>query len=135
MLLSLPKNLGGYWISKPALNYSIPMTDEEKFFHKRNAIIVDCAWPKDGLALEYDSDFFHYGDEKRIEDSIRRNIIFALGFDVTTITRKEFNDIARMDSIASVLELKLGKRRKNLSLEYIQRRICLREQLKASREK
>lgn len=62
------------------------------------------------MAIEYESTAWHHGDEKFVQDSIRRNDIRSLGYDVTTITRNEYKSIAAMDRIAANVAAKVGHR-------------------------
>lgn len=76
---------------------------------KRESITVDMLWPKSKLAIEYESTAWHHGDSKFIQDSIRRNDIRSLGYDVTTITIDEYKSTSKMNNIAKTIASKLGK--------------------------
>lgn len=110
LLLTIPCRLGGYGLPKPILNYRIPMTESQSYSAKRHAIIADMAWPKARFAIEYESTAWHSGNEKFVMDSIRRNDIRTLGFDVTTITLSEYKNVAAMDRIAVSAATKIGHR-------------------------
>lgn len=118
LLLSLPNRLGGYGMPKPKLNHAIRLTSEQAITLKRHSIVMDLAWPSQHLAIEYESTAWHSGEQKFVQDSIRRNDIRSLGYDVTTITLNELKSIASMDRIAKSIAAKLGVR---LRLERIDR--------------
>lgn len=110
LLLTLPKQLGGYALPHPVLNHSLDLNAAGFPQLRRKAIIVDFAWPNERVVLEYDSDQFHTGAEKIAADSARRNDIELLGFDVQTVTNKEISSASSMDKIARTLARKLGVR-------------------------
>lgn len=110
LTLTLPCRLGGYGLPKPMLNYRIPLTQTQRYTLKRQSIIADMAWPKAHFAIEYESTAWHSGNEKFVCDSIRRNDMQALGYNVTTITHKEYKCIPAMDRIAANTATKVGHR-------------------------
>lgn len=107
LLLTLPRRLGGYGLPKPCLNYALDLTLEQRIALKRESITVDMMWPAAKMAIEYESTAWHRGDEKFVQDSIRRNDIRALGYDVTTITLDEYKNSLRMDNIVKAIARKL----------------------------
>jgi very-short-patch-repair endonuclease len=56
---------------------------------------VDAAYPRWRIALEYDSDEFHSGTERRRRDSRRRNRLFAIGWTTVTVTKEDIADRGR----------------------------------------
>lgn len=110
LLLTMPRRLGGYGLPKPRLNYKLELSREQRIPLKRKSITVDMMWPSAKMAIEYESTAWHHGDEKFVQDSIRRNDIRSLGYDVTTITRNEYKSIAAMDRIAANVAAKVGHR-------------------------
>lgn len=108
LLLTLPRRLGGYGLPKPFLNYRLDLTFEQRIALKRESITVDMMWPSGKMAIEYESTAWHRGGEKFVQDSIRRNDIRSLGYDVTTITLNEYKSALRMDNIAKSIARKLG---------------------------
>ncbi len=110
LLLTLPCRLGGYGLPKPLLNHKIPLTREQSYTLKRQSIVADMAWPKKHFAIEYESTAWHSGDDKFIHDSIRRNDIRSLGYDVITITLDEYKSVPAMDRIACDIASKVGYR-------------------------
>lgn len=129
MLLTLPKRLGGYGLPKPILNYRLDLACPRGTRLRRSAITVDAAWPKEKLALEYDSDQFHTGAEKIAVDSERRNDILFLGYDVKTITRKEITSVTSMDKIAESIARRLGVKVRKAGNDFPTRQSDLRRRL------
>lgn len=133
MMLTLPKRLGGYGLPKPLLNYSLDTNGTRGNQLRRKKIIVDAAWPKKRLALEYDSNQFHAGAEKIIADSERRNDIAFLGYEVKTITSKEIASNTSMDRIADSIRRKLGVRARKSPDDFPTRQSSLRRKLLSTR--
>lgn len=128
-LLCLPQRLGGYALPVPISNYSLKASDEALALRNRASLTVDLAWPKKRLAIEYDSTQWHSGDEKFVEDSIRRNAIKQLGFEVITVTNKEFNSISAMDNIVEDIKGKLGVRSNYCPSDHYSKKTALRRLL------
>lgn len=126
MLLCLPKRLGGYGLPKPQLNRKIELSSKQRYLMKREYMRADMMWEQAKLAIEYESNQWHSGEKKFIEDSKRRNDIRHLGFDVTTITLDEFKSDSSMDRIAADIARKLNRRRRTPSIKEIESRASLR---------
>lgn len=124
-----PLSLGGYALPVPVSNYLLKASDEVLALRNRTSLIVDFAWPKKRLTVEYDSTQWHSGDEKLVQDSIRRNAIKQLGFEVITVTNREFNSISAMDNIVEDIKRKLGIRSNYCPSDYYAKKTALRRSL------
>ena len=128
-LLTLPMSLGGYALPTPSLNHSIQAEKEKLSALNRQAVIVDIAWPDKRLAIEYDSTQWHSNEEKLTQDSIRRNVINQLGFEVITITNAEFNSIMSMDRIVDDVKKRMRIRSSYCPDDFFSRKLKLRQEL------
>lgn len=125
LLLSLPKRLGGFGLPTPELNHEITVETERCVGYKRGAIRFDMFWKKGSLAVEYDSDQWHTGPEKIQADSMRRNAINALGYDVITITNQEYQNIDSMTDIARTIAKKVRHKMRPVDANEYSRRVQL----------
>lgn len=133
LLLSLPKRLGGFGLPKPVLNREIYVDKERCGGYRRNVIRFDLLWSSARYALEYDSDQWHSSVERLHADSMRRNAIRAMGFDVASITYNEVQDINKLTTIAQTLARGIGHRMRPISFEEFSKREQLMRKLKQLR--
>ncbi|WP_172136459.1 hypothetical protein [Adlercreutzia sp. ZJ473] len=129
MMLTLPLRMGGYALPKPALNERIVLTESQRKLIDREAITPDMLWRGARLALEYESDEWHSGDERFVRDSRHRNDLKALGYDVVTVTNAELKSLREMDRIASGIARRLGVRMRVSLDDHDARKLALRTSL------
>lgn len=108
LLLALPPHLGGYGLPFPELNFPIFSTHRGKKI--KELYRCDLCWPKEKLALEYDSHQFHSEEEKRELDSRRRIAIENHGLHVISVTKQQIYDRDSFSELAEVVAKYLGKR-------------------------
>lgn len=110
MLLTLPRRLGGYGLPQPVLNYRVDIPEASRWLTDKSYYVVDLCWPKERVAVEYDSDLYHVGAERIAADAARKNVLFHIGYPVTTICREQIMSARNMDGIAEMLTRRLGLR-------------------------
>ena len=91
-------------------NYRLNIPPALKHLTDKPYIEVDFCWPKQKVAVEYDSDL-HTGSEKITKDTTRRNILVSQGFKVIGITRLQSKSHLEMDRVAEQVAIALGTRR------------------------
>ena len=104
LMLSLPKNLGGYGLPKPQMNWVILVDAGSQLVR-----VADLFWPEASIALEYDSDAFHTEKEKIRLDSLRRNQLGAQSVTVFTATAQHLSTLDALDELAAQLSRVLGR--------------------------
>ena len=102
LMLSLPRNVGGYGLPKPRMNWVIDV--EGGRFR-----VVDAYWPDAGVGLEYDSDAHHAEKDKIRADSLRRNEVQAGDVRLFTATALHLSSIEALDDLAAQLSRALGR--------------------------
>lgn len=70
----------------------------------------DMLWPRERLALEYDSDMFHSDESRQNRDADRRIRLERLGLHVIPIRRAQVMNANKFDRLAMMLVERTGKR-------------------------
>ena len=115
MLLTLPYKLGGYGLPTPKLNARIDI-ERPVYEGGRRTYYCDLYWPRQKVAVEYDSDLYHTGAERIAYDSIRRSDLTILGIEVVTVSNQQLKNIIDLEHIAKLLSARVGK---NLRLDRV----------------
>jgi len=110
MLLTLPYKLGGYGLPPPELNKKIEFGKSAAHRYGKAFYVCDLFWPKDNLAIEYDSALYHTGAERINNDSKKRMDLAILGIDVITVTNKQIQRRDMFDDLSKLIAGKLQKR-------------------------
>lgn len=132
MLLSIPRRLGGYGLPQPILNAKIKVTGSRlRSGWSSGMRICDLYWPDHRVAVEYDSNDWHVGNDRISSDASRRVTLENAGVNVITITNQQVRDRTRMDEAARLLAKMLGVRLR-CSADWMARQIELRESLLAA---
>lgn len=105
----LQRQYGGDGLPPFACNYHVDIPEAYKHLTDKPYIEIDFCWPKQKVAVEYDSDL-HTGSEKIAKDTMRRNILVAQGYKVIGITRMQSNSRREMDRVAEEVAIALGAR-------------------------
>lgn len=130
LMLTLPRRLGGYALPRPLLNQRINIPRSSSQLIRNDHFKCDLLWPKEGLAIEYDSDLHHVGAQKIAKDASRRDALALLGIQVITVTNKQFASMNEMDKVAHAVAKTLGIRQRNEKrYNYQTRKIQLLQQL------
>ncbi|MEC4183730.1 hypothetical protein VJ918_02795 [Adlercreutzia sp. R21] len=122
MILGLPTRLGGYGLADFELNAPIDVPATTKFPWRRDVRRADISWPRECVAVEYDSDEFHVGAEKIARDAERRTLLQAAGYDLVVVTNSQFKRTSELDRICAVLYRLLGRRWRCRMPEYLMRK-------------
>ena len=126
MMLCLSKRYGGYGLPRAQLNHRFQFEDEIGRIQTR---FCDMMWPKNDLALEYDSDAFHSGKEQIAHDSSKRATLLAHGVDVISVTRTQVFSVRKLDEVATAIAKKLNHRLRGLDSAWRSRQFELRQEL------
>ena len=110
MLLTLPHKLGGYGLPAPELNRQVDLMTTYKNRLKKAYYKCDFFWSKAGLAVEYDSDYYHTGADRIASDSKRRFDLAAHGVTVITVTTGQIRNDTAFESLAKLIAEKLRRR-------------------------
>ena len=130
LMLTLPRRLGGYALPRPLLNQHINIPRNNSQLTHNDHFRCDLFWPKENLAIEYDSDLHHTGARKIAKNASRRDALALLGIQVITVTNKQFASMQEMDKVAHTVAKILGVRQRNEKrYNYQTRKIQLLQQL------
>jgi len=89
----------------------------------------DLYWPDKRVDVEYDSDAYHSSNDKRNEDTRRRNTIVSAGLTVLSVSRWHIVHTEELRKIAETLSVLLGKRLRCSTPEFSYRHSVLRARL------
>ncbi len=123
----LPLAQGGYGFPHPELNAEVPLTEEASLIAGQPVIHPDALWRKERTCLEYDSSLHHERASDRTHDSIKRNALGCMGFNVITVTPTQLKSVSEFDGIAKELARYLGVRLRITSRKTLQMRYELNE--------
>lgn len=119
MLLTLPRQYGGYGIPQATLNPNIVVARRKGGLSEYRG---DLVWPKAHLIVEYESNQHHTGAQRIAEDSRRRNTLQDAGWHIITVTGNQLPDEPTMDDIAGQIIRKLGIRQREAPRQMMVRR-------------
>lgn len=81
--LSAPRELGGYGLPRPQLNYQVDIPPEVgRLIGGQRTMFLDLFWPEAGWGVEYDSAVHHSEGQTVAKDRRRRAVADALGISV-----------------------------------------------------
>ncbi|WP_282209278.1 hypothetical protein [Parvibacter caecicola] len=126
IILVLPRRYGGYGLPLPQLNRQVnaSMKNADGSIHK--TFYLDAYWPDFKLAMEYDSDEFHFSSiQDAYRDADRRIWLAKKGLDTVVLTKKQAHDLALLDRAASAIASKMGKRLRLTDPDYKAKRAAL----------
>lgn len=126
ILLCLPTSFGGFGLPKPELNRRFELPDNAKALARQRSFKCDMYWPQIHMAIEYDSDFWHSGETRRMSDAVRRNAIEHLGLTVVTMTKGQLYDARETERIALVVARRLRRYHPSVRKDLLARRYELR---------
>lgn len=107
VIFTLPLELGGYGFCHPTLNYVVRPTPEEYPLCQAPYYSVDVCWPRQMVALEYNSYMEHMGHVAFDHDGMKRNSLEALGWKFIEVTKGQLSGDA-LDVLARQLAKALG---------------------------
>ena len=125
VMLSLPRDLGGWGCGKPRLNADICLSEEAARECSRPKLIADLLFEDAGLDVEYQGREWHEKSEDRLSDETRQNALMMMGKSCLFISKDQLRDESRMDGIARLIRSKSGLEpfRKELSPKMASRRM------------
>ncbi len=124
--LTLPYRLGGKALSRPRLNYPVPLTEHARRLAGQASVIADLAWPASRVAVEYDSNLTHLAIAQHTRDVARRDGMEAAGWKTMTVTADHLYGSRGMESLARELARALGERIRPRAASHRQREDELR---------
>ena len=99
LLLCMPPELGGYGLPRPTLNMPLSLPSRWSRLLGVPYVRPDLCWPRERLALKYDSRQYHSLEQERDHDDDRRCALEELGFTVISLRTKRFMDPRRFDEL------------------------------------
>lgn len=111
LMLLLPADFGGFELPKPLLNHSIDVSSHNGGISDRNEVTPDFLWPRQRVALEYDSEEFHaaLGEAQSSKDATRANILTALDYRVLRVTPQMMRTLPGLELLARQIAAALGE--------------------------
>lgn len=129
LLLGLPTRYGGYGLGMPHMNYELETTEAARSLTGKWSFRCDLCWPAAKLDVEYQSTEMHSGEVQRLSDSRRAHALEAMGWQTVWITNNELLSCNAMDTIATTLFKKIGKRQRKAVANHWELKLRLREEL------
>ena len=129
LLLGLPARYGGYGLGMPEMNAEVSIPGKFEKQVTRRKYHCDLYWPKQRVAIEYNSREFHMTELAAERDASRINNLKAIGVDALAVTRAHVADPAKLDAIAHSAAKLMGKRIRTTYADIGERRANLRKQL------
>lgn len=121
---------GGYGLPLAELNGEVPLTEEASLIVRKSKLYPDEMWRKEKVCLEYDSSLHHGSEADRKRDSLKRNALGCMGFNVITVTPSQLQSVSEFDGIAAEAARHLGIRIRATSPKTLQKRFELNETIK-----
>lgn len=133
MLLSLPRNRGGYGLPAPKLNHPVDTVRSHFGEMHGDHRICDLLWPEAKVAVEYDSHLCHAHAQAIARDSMRRTELANAGIAVVTVTKDQVYNLRKLDEVAGLLFKLLGRRLQKPLPTWRERQAALRSVLLSQR--
>lgn len=86
LLFTLPVELGGCGLPRPALNFRVEISSALRSALGKPYLVVDLCWPEWGIILEYQSYLWHRSKGKVDDDSAREEGLRDMGWMVRSVT-------------------------------------------------
>lgn len=126
LVLGLPTIKGGFGLGIPCLNFEIETSPAARAITGKHMFRCDLYYPSKGVAIEYESDEFHDGEDKRGHDSRRTAALMSMNRTVFCVTNEELDSYIATDVIGQSVRRQLGKRQRTKLSDYHARKIKLR---------
>jgi hypothetical protein len=110
MLLGLPPHRGGKGCPTPLINHRVDLDDVARKVARRSYVECDFFWPRERIALEYDSNEFHASPAEMARDASKRAALETMGVCVFTLTWQQARDAEATDSLVRAMARKAGWR-------------------------
>lgn len=129
ILLTIGRRRGGCHLPLPKLNYTVRPEGDQRRLVRQDHFDIDLAWPERMLAVEYNSDDYHEGDDKRRSDAGRDNGLEALGWTVVSVTSDQVMDDGKLTVLSRQIASLLNWHDLTMSDAFVKRRAALRGEL------
>ena len=86
LVLTLPRNMGGYGLPRPEMNCVVRPLPEEVPYSQFASYEIDVCWPQRRVAIEVDSYRYHSSRARHNTDAMKRNSLKSMGWKVTSVT-------------------------------------------------
>jgi very-short-patch-repair endonuclease len=110
MLLCLPPMLGGYGLKGAEFNHKIALSKAIKKSTIGMYFYCDLYWPKQRVAVEYDSTLHHTTSKQLTDNAVRRSILANQNITVMTLTARQLQNQIALERFAKLLAKNLGHR-------------------------
>ena len=129
MLLCLPQPMGGLGIPTPLLNAQVVLPRKLSGRTATNVRRPDFYWPKQSVALEYDSNRHHSTSDEIASDAMRKNELTTFGIHCLVSRWNIISNPTKLERLADELASLLSFRRQTTVVDHPQRVAILRRQL------
>ena len=109
MIACFPPRLRGYGLPVALMNERVEYDDDARLLAGASYALCDLCWPKARLDVEYDG-HFHDDAARFSKDKARANALQHMGYRVITVSRNEFNDMRKLDTIIREIAKHIGYR-------------------------
>ena len=128
LMLSLPREYGGFGFPRPILNYKVALSAQERAYTDKECFYLDLYWEGTHVAFEYDG-ADHQVPEIIAEDKARRNLLGAKGYRIVVLENAHVNDVRRFNQQIALLAQLLGVELPAPSAKTASKRTKLRKHL------
>lgn len=128
MLLCLPQALGGAGIPLPELNTELNLATSRNG-NRANVRRPDLFWPRQMVALEYDSAAYHSKEYEIARDTQRKNELISHGIKCLIARQRDVYGNADFDKLAGELKRLLGCRPRITTKGYPSKTLNLKRRL------
>jgi hypothetical protein len=92
------------------INHRVDLDDVARKVARRSYVECDFFWPRERIALEYDSNEFHASPAEMARDASKRAALETMGVCVFTLTWQQARDAEATDSLVRAMARKAGWR-------------------------
>ncbi len=100
-MLSFPVRLGGFSFEAPQLNYEVALDETASRLAGLYRCLIDVAWPKQRVGLEYNGAAFHQDAEK---DRRRAEALRSMGWSIFTVDAGNITSYRGLTKVVGLLE-------------------------------
>ena len=107
LLLSLPRERGGYGLARPRLNIMTPLSASDAATYGVKGYVCDLTWDN-GLIVEYKGEDVHKQLGRKISDARKGNILNHVGNEVIVVEKFQLASLPLADELARMVAESLG---------------------------
>ena len=108
LILCLPASHGGFALPRASLNYRVDFDEEGRALTGSDFALIDIAWPRERVGVEFDGHRDHSTTGKLIKDELRRKALERKGWSITRIRSAQMTNVTQMKAIVRQLADELG---------------------------